>query len=278
MTTTNGTASAPARVLTRDDLRRLAPSIFATAPHHGVSECYRFLPTVHVLDILRDRGYFPVKAMQSTARLPDKSDFTRHMVRLRHADRLAPQAVGTELPELVLSNSHDRSAAYRLASGIFRLVCSNGLVVASADFGGISVKHSGGAELEERILDATYQIIEETPRVMQQIGTWKAIPLDPARQLAFATAALEIRDGTAEIEPRALLAPRRGEDRPATDGSRSLWTTMNVAQEHLTRGGVRGRSTSGRLMTTRPIKAVDADIRTNPALWRLAEEMAKLIG
>ena len=149
-------------------------------------------------------------------------------------------------------------------------------MVASADFGGISVKHSGGRDLEERIIDATYRIVEETPRVLDQIEAWKSVTLDPARQLAFATAALEIRDGTAEIEPRALLAPRRSEDRPNPDGSRDLWKTLNVTQEALTKGGVRGRSVSGRRMTTRPIKAVDADIRTNRALWKLAEELAKL--
>jgi hypothetical protein len=276
MTTTNGTLS-PVRTLSHDDLRKVAPSIFATTPYHAVSERYRFLPTINVIELLRDRGFYPVKAMQSTTRLPDKRPFTKHMVRLRHSDYLTPQAVGAELPELVLTNSHDRSSAYRFASGIFRLVCSNGLVVASADFGGISVKHSGGSDLEDKVIDATYRIIEETPRIMDQIEAWKGIPLDPAKQLAFATAALELRESDSQIEPRALLAPRRNEDRPQQDGSRSLWITGNTVQEALTKGGVRGRSQSGRRMTTRPIKAVDADIRTNRAIWKLMEELAKAV-
>ena len=86
---TNGTLS-PALTLSNDDLRRVAPSIFATHPYHDVSDRYRFLPTIHVLDILRDRGFHPVKATQSTTRLADKREFTRHMVRLRHADHLNP--------------------------------------------------------------------------------------------------------------------------------------------------------------------------------------------
>lgn len=276
---TNGTVTRvqATRILSNDDMRTLAPSIFATQPYHAVSERYRFLPTIGVIDILRDRGYHPVKATQSIARLPDKRAFTRHMVRLRHADYLTPADIGGELPELVVTNSHDRSSAYRFAAGIFRIVCSNGLVVASADFGGISVKHSGGSDLEQRIIDATYQIIENMPRVLEQIDTWKAIPLEPPKQLALATAAIELRDGTAAIEPKALLAPRRNEDKPEPDGTRSLWKTGNVVQEALTKGGVRGRSESGRRMTTRPIKAVDSDIRTNRAIWRLMEELAKAV-
>lgn len=33
---------------------------------------------------------------------------------------------------------------------------------------------------------------------------------------------------------------------------------------------------TGRRATTRPVTGVDGDVKTNKALWRLAEEMAKL--
>ena len=69
-----------------------------------------------------------------------------------------------------------------------------------------------------------------------------------------------------------------GEDAPAPDGSRDLWRTLNTVQEHLIKGGLRGTASTGRRMTTKPIKAVDADLKTNRALWRLGEEMAKLSG
>jgi len=269
-------ATMTPRVLTNDDLRRIAPSVFATQPFHAVSGSYRFLPTAGVLDILRDRGYHPVMAMQSTTRLPDKRPFTKHLLRLRHSDHLIPQPVGAELPELIICNSHDKSSAFRFAAGIWRLVCSNGLLVASADFGAISVKHSGSRDLEERVIDATFKIVEDTPRVFDQIQAWKQISLTPPQQLAFASAALEIRDGNSAIDPASIISARRAEDKPEPDGNRDLWRTMNVCQESLTKGGVRGHSQSGRRITTRPIKAVDADLRTNRALWRLAEEMAKL--
>src|SRR6516165_7387134 len=94
-------------VLDDDQLRRRVPSIFATAPWGALSGRYRMVPTVEVVGMLRDKGFVPVRAEQSRTRIPGKGDFTRHMLRFRHSDFLSPLVVGTEIPELVLLNSHD---------------------------------------------------------------------------------------------------------------------------------------------------------------------------
>lgn len=265
------TANVPA-VLSHDALRRIAPSVFAAQPWHGMSGRYRMVPTIEVVDILAGRGFLPVKAQQSSTRIPEKGEFTRHLIRFRHADHLQPATVGTELPELVLTNSHDGTSAYRFMAGIFRLVCGNGLVVQSADFGSISVRHSGGADLHERIIDATYQVVEETPRTLEKIEAWKQVELSPPQREAFAAAASELKPNPS-IQPAQLLDPRRPEDsRP------DLWHTLNRVQENVMKGDLRGRNGNGRRPRTRPIRSVDADIKINRALWRLAEEMAKLAG
>jgi hypothetical protein len=156
-------------------------------------------------------------------------------------------------------------------AGIFRLVCSNGMVVQSGDTGSIAVRHSGGADLRERVIDATYQIMDDAPRTLAKIERWKGVELTPPQRGAFATAALELKD-TRAVAPAQLLAPRRPEDRK-TD----LWTTASVVQEHLLRGGDRGRAASGRRTTTRPVKSVGEDIRLNRALWTLTERLAELL-
>lgn len=270
-------ASRPASALARtpilgpEGLRKVAPSIFATAAHGDVSGRYKFIPTTEVIDILADRGFRPVKAGQTVTRDPERGVFARHVIRFRHDDHLVPALVGGEIPELVLYNSHDRSSAYQIMAGIFRLVCANGLCVQSADFGSISVRHSGGDEFQERIIDATYQVVEEMPRIAASIEAWKQIELAPPQRLALATAALELRQNS-PITPDTLLTPRRVEDR----GS-DLWSTSQVIQENLIKGGLRGLNASGRRTTTRPVKSVGEDIKTNRALWRLTEEMAKLV-
>jgi hypothetical protein len=87
---------------------------------------------------------------------------------------------------------------------------------------------------------------------------------------AFAAAALELKDNPS-ITPAQLLAPRRPQDRKA-----DLWTTASVVQEHLLRGGDRGRAAIGRRTTIRPVRSVGEDLRLNRALWALAERMAEL--
>jgi hypothetical protein len=265
------TTTALARTLDDGQLRRNAPSVFAASPWGRMSGRYRMVPTIEVVGMLRDRGFLPVRAEQSRTRIPGKGDFTRHMLRFRHADHLSPLAVGAEVPELVLVNSHDGTSAYKFLAGIFRLVCSNGMIVQSSDHGSISVRHSGGPDFRERMVDATFRIMEDAPRTLAKIDAWKGIELTPPQRDAFAAAALELRDNRA-ITPAQLLAPRRPEDRK-TD----LWTTASVVQEHVLRGGDRGRAATGRRTTTRPVKSVGEDIRLNRALWTLAEKLGQLV-
>ena len=262
-------------ILSRDNLARTVPSVFAAQPWERMSPRYKMLPTIEVIDILGGQGFFPVSAQQGKTRIPGKGDFTKHLLKFRRREYLDADEYA-EVPELVLLNSHDGTSSYKFFSGIFRLCCLNGLISQSADYGSVKVRHSGGADFEKRVIDATFSIVEDQARVTGQIGDWKAIPLNPPQQLAFAEAATELR-GNGTIEPKALLAPRRREDRPEADGSRDLWKTLNTAQEHLIKGGVQGVASTGRRMTTKPIKAIDADVKTNRALWILAERMAELV-
>ncbi len=154
--------------LSNDQLHRSAPSIFAATPWHKMSDRYKFVGTDGVLDIIDGLGFPPVMAMQGKTRLEEKLGYTRHFIRLRHLDHLV-NPKGEEVPEIVLENSHDGTAAYRLHAGIFRFCCSNGLLIASANFGTISVKHAGGREFDARIADATRQIAEHTPAAFETV-------------------------------------------------------------------------------------------------------------
>lgn len=273
-------SSSPARpgrgnvALDDQGLMSLAPSIFAETPWRAMSERYKFVPTIDVVHWMRDEGFLPVRAMQSRSRIEGKGEFTKHLVRFRHRDNLDVSTIlqGQEFPEITLVNSHDGTASYQLYPSIFRKVCSNGLICHSKDMDGVSVRHKGGNDFHDMIIDASYRIVETTPKTMAEIETFKQIQLTPPMREAFATAALELRDN-ATLEPRHILAARRSEDTAP-----SLWNTLNVVQENMIRGGVRARNQeTGRRMTTKEVKSVDGDVKTNRALWTLAAEMAKLL-
>lgn len=262
------------RPLDDEQLNRIAPSIFADQPWRDRSERYRFVPTINVVNALRDAGYFPVKAMQSRSRIPGKGEFTKHMIRFR--SKLNGFEVNDTIPEIVLINSHDGTSAYKMMMGLFRLVCSNGLVVADKTIDSIHVRHVGDRDLCQEVIDVSGKIIEEAPKTIDTMNRWGAIELNRPEQLAFANAAAEVYETAIDVQPERWITARRFADQPKQDGSRDLWKTYNVIQENMLKGGLYGRNSNGRRTSTRQIKSVDRDVKLNRALWTLTEQMEAL--
>ena len=79
--------------------------------------------------------------------------------------------------------------------------------------------------------------------VDENIDLMKSIQLTLPEQRLFGATALELKyDGKpAPITPEQIINPRRGPDR-----GQDLWTTFNVVQENVIRGGIRGRTEKGR--------------------------------
>jgi hypothetical protein len=275
--------------LTIDALRSLIPSAFATQAHSSRSSRYAYIPTSEVLEGLVREGFAPYKAVQSKSRIEGKTEFTKHMIRLRHADAVA--AASGNIPEVVIINSHDGTSAYKLLSGIFRMICTNGLISWEKKMGEISIHHKGN--IVHQVIEGSFEIIGQSQKALGTIDNWSALQLTAGEQDAFAEAAHTLRfadaDGKIEtpITASQLLTPRRMADRsergawsrPAPD----LYTTMNVVQENVIRGGLSARQPGtdrarGRMVTTREVKGIDQDVRLNRALWQLAERMAELKG
>ena len=260
-------------ILSAAQLHATAPSIYAPNAWGGVSKGYRFVPTIEVIGMMEDQGFRPVFACQSKSRIEGKGEFTKHMLRFRHVDTLATRS--PEVPELVLVNSHDRTSAYKLYAGIFRMVCENGMVISSEDYGSFSLRHSGRLDLKQQVIETTGEVIGITRQAIANVEDWKGINLTRPQQLAFAAAASELKPN-ASIKPAHLLTARREADYTDGEGNRDLWRTMNTTQENMIRGGLSGRNDRGRKVTTKAVKSVSGDIAINRGLWRLAAEMAKL--
>ncbi|MFV8638457.1 DUF932 domain-containing protein [Ralstonia pseudosolanacearum] len=256
--------------LADDDIRRVAPSIFADGKHESRSDRYTYIPTIDVLNGLRKEGFQPYMAMQTRVRDDGKREHTKHLLRLRHVDHVV--AVGQEVNEIVLLNSHDGSSAYQMRAGVHRFICSNGLVVGD-DFADIRIPHKGN--VIDQVIEGAFTVLDTFENVDTQRDGMKALTLDDGEQKAFARAALALRYdeavAPAPITDTDLLSIRRMDDR-APD----LWTTFNRVQENIIKGKVRGRSATGKRITTRAVTGIDQDMKLNRALWVLAEEMRKL--
>jgi hypothetical protein len=268
-----------ARALTEDEMRTLAPSIFATTAHTSRSERFRAIPTIDVIRGLSREGFAPVAVKQCGSRDADRRDFTKHMIRLRRLDDVTKYKAGDTVAEVVLKNANDGSAAYDILAGLFKILCLNSLVAQTDTMESLRVKHTG--DVEHKVIDGTYRVLDTAVAALEAPREWSTIMLDRDEQNAFAEAAHVVRFADAEgkvetpIKPAQLLLPRRQEDQAP-----NLWNVFNVVQENTIKGGLtamgRDANNRPRRSTTREVRGIDQDVKLNKALFTLATKMAEL--
>ncbi|MBP3163228.1 DUF945 domain-containing protein, partial [Klebsiella pneumoniae] len=194
---------------------------------------------------------------------------TKHMVRLRREGANK----GTEVPEIILLNSHDGSSSYQMIPGMFRFVCTNGLVCGTS-FGEIRVPHKG--DIVGRVIEGAYEVLGIFDKITEGVDVMKSITLTKEEQRLFGQAALTYRyedENKSPVSIEQIIHPRRYEDKKY-----DIWTTYQRVQENLIKGGLPGRTEKGKRTTTRPVKAIDGDVKLNKALWLIAEKFRTLKG
>jgi hypothetical protein len=258
--------------LAEDQMRSAAPSIFAPGKHQSRSDRYAYIPTIDVLRGLRKEGFEPFMVAQSRSRIAGKTEFTKHMIRMRHAGLMNTRP---EANEIILINSHDGASSYQMLAGVFRFVCCNGLVCGTVS-NDIRIPHKGNVQNE--VIKGAFRVLDDFEAVDASTAAMKSLTLNGDEERAFATAALALRYGERnEGQPPApITAEQLIEARRPEDLGHSLWTTFQRVQENALRGGQPGRSTQGRRVRTREVASIDRGVSLNRALWVLAEEMRKL--
>jgi len=260
--------SEKVKELTNEQIISAVPSIGAVNPYCNVSEKYSFIPTISAVNHLRDSGWIPVMAAQASVRIQEKNGFQKHMIRFTRPDLV----VNGHRMDLLLYNSHDRGCAFKLIGGVFRFVCSNGMVIGDkvAEY---SHKHMGFNP--DMFINSALLVGEHIEKTAGVIEDWQTVKMEKNEQGVFVKAAHQLiyeDPEKAPIQPNQLLSFRRSEDREKND----LWSTLNTVQENMIKGGLRGRSANGKKTRTKGINSIDKDRRLNQALWVLTEEMAKL--
>ena len=249
--------------LSLQDLAQAAPAAFADHAAKSTGAKYVFISTRNIVSALMDAGFAPTHAMQTKARGTDPSH-GRPMLRFQpivHA-----LSLDDAVPEIVLINSHDGRSAYQLRAGLHRPVCTNGLLTPIGDFGLIHVSHRGN--VVRNVVDAAQQITREFGRVGEVIEQMRGTALSGGQQMDFAREALTLRfadRAEPPVQPAQLLERRR-----MADIGDDLWRTFNAVQEGVLRGGLCGRTATGRAMRTRGIRAIRENVRLNTGLWQLA--------
>ena len=245
----------------------------------GLSKHYSFVPTINVVNDLRALGYEVVDAKQVKARKKSTNGYQKHMITFEHPKYKVEGK--EEYPQILLTNSHDGGNAFTLSAGIFRLVCSNGLVIKTEDYGSARLVHKGYSF--EAVQKLVKEFEETVSEVLNKITEMKKVELTKEQQIEFAKKAALLRftaksyneDNIADVvNIDDLLNVDRKED-----AGNGLYEVFNRVQESIVQGkylyAASGKVNDADTKTrkARPIKNFKQSIDVNKKLSALAFEL-----
>jgi len=258
--------------LTREQIAKIAPTVFASNPSPDVSKHYTHIPTSTILEDMEKLGWGVVDAQEVRSRTPNTKGFQKHLLVFRNNDIVINGEDGdTVFPQILLTNSHDGKNAFTFQAGLFRMICSNGLVVSTQDFENVKMRHMGYTfeDLQENI----HEMVNRLPLTVESMNKMKSTILSEPQKVDFAKNALKSRFSDQElnrieINLEKLLNPVRRED-----VGDDLWSVFNVVQEKIIEGdfdytfGTKSRK-------ARRIKNFQQDQKINTKLFSTALEYA----
>jgi hypothetical protein len=238
------------------------PTLFAGMPLPGYStERYTFIPTIRVIESFVREGWIVRSVVEARVNEVAKTGFQKHMVRFTTIPGEIKE-VGDVSPEIVLTNSHDGGTSFRLDLGLFRKVCTNGLVVSDGLFASHRVKHQGYASFwVDRAIE---DVIKTLPVLQMRLTKFRETKLSMVEAEEYAKRAIGLRWESGDQIPAVsgLLQPARQEDAAPT-----LWNVFNRIQERFVQGD--------RGLRIRRISSISKDLNINKELWEMTEEFAE---
>ncbi|SUC09531.1 plasmid-like protein [Proteus mirabilis] len=228
--------------------------------YYAVLFCMLSEKTLSPNELYKMTSFF---ACQTRVRDMSRREHTKHMLRLRRHD----QITGSQVPEIILLNSHDGSSSYQMLPGFFRYVCQNGLVCGDT-FGEVRVPHKGN--VVDKVIEGAYEVLSTFDTIAEKREQMQSLLLPPPHNISLHKPRLTYRYGEENhpITEAQVLQPRRIEDKKD-----DLWTVYQRLQENLIKGGLSGRNAKGKRTRTRSVNGIDGDIKLNKALWVLTEQM-----
>jgi len=256
------------KILTKDEIKDKAKSVFAAKGAEGTSEKYAHIPTFKIIEDMDVLGWKVTDVKQVRGR--KNEGYQKHLVVFRNNDLFIEGTDGDDVfPQILLTNSHDGKNAFTFTAGLFRMVCENGLVISTQEFENMKIRHYGYdfAKLQEVITS----MVESLPLTVESMNKFKQTQLEEEKALEFAKKALEVRFGEEQaqnitIDLRELITPTRNED-----SGNDLWSIFNVVQEKLVHG-MFNYQTGTKMRKARKIKNFRQDIELNAKLYELANE------
>jgi hypothetical protein len=258
-----------------EEVERRCPVAFTKEPSRDLSKHYVHMDTSVVIQDMMELGWVPVDAKQRKPK-GKGTKYTPHMVAFQNPDIQIQSGDELLAPTILLNNSHDGTSAFRFRVGIYRLVCSNGLVIPESEYSSFKIRHKGYTfeTLRSRLKGA----VVELPKHVEIINKMVVTNLTDEQKLDFALKAMLLRSNVnaygAKVENtyteetlRSIITPVRN-----ADMGDDLWKTFNVIQESMIRGGFAVQVEGKRARKLKPVTSFLADQKLNEELFELALE------
>lgn len=296
--------SSHIRAMSNETIMRQAPAVFADRPHSKTSygkdhsNAYLFLPTINMIDGMRDNGWEVVAAnQQGNSKSSTEANMTnKHALFFARQDALGSAFnAGDVMPLVKLENSHNGLSSFSLSTGFFRKACANGLTVPESIYSAPKVKHT--MNLRDDVIQATYKVLNDFPMLMDMQRSLSTLTLTNDEKMLLGDVAADIffskedRDllnnlSKTQRDDRYLLEAQLTRAVRYDDKKNDLWTVTNVIQENLIRGNVRiarpeldrhgvvSRS-SFSMRSQRKVTSIDRDSDIHEKLFKITQHFAK---
>lgn len=261
------------RAWSLEEVKAKAPQAFAATPKPGVSAKYSFLPTSRIIEDMDRLGWKVCQAQANRYRNAVNAEYGNHVIKFFHPDVFLRDQDGNveSYINVVVMNNHTGMGSFKFELGMFRLVCSNGLIIKDKDMGSFNIRHTGYSF--DQLQETLNQAIESLPDMVGRINHYNSIIMSKEAQREFAQKAYALRSFTdrqlTDSELDEFLAPRRRED----EGD-SLWTVLNRIQESVLKGGFHTLNTKNKIRKAKSIKNIQKDIQLNQQIWELGMQYA----
>ena len=250
-----------------EELKETTPSIFTKKGSANTSSKYTHIPTDTVIKDLELLGWNVVDAKEVKAR--KNVGYQKHLVVFRNNDVVINGKDGdTVYPQILLTNSHDGKNSFSFQAGLFRMICENGLVIATEEFESYKIRHMGYNF--ETLQGVIKDMIANLDLTVESMNKMKATELTEEQTLDFAKQLLETRVAGSKNKfgdeaIADILTPQRKQDK-----GNGLWEVFNRVQENIVEGNFQYLTPGGKLRQARPIKNFRQDMNINAKMYEQA--------
>ncbi len=251
------------------NIEQKVPAAFSESRSNQRSDSYDFISSEEIMNTFNDNNWFPHTASQVRNYSSKKwnTPFAKHLITFQNPD--LPTVNGI-FPQINLINSHDGSTTFQLMAGLYRMVCSNGLIVSDSEFDSIKIRHR--FLNPEIIAGSIKEIVDTVPQIIGKVDAMQSINMTEVDKLDLSTNVIKKiwTEDNSPFEAIQLLEVRRQADKEP-----NLWNTYNSIQENLVRGGIIGRTSTNKKRKMKGIINIDKLVKVNKLLWEESVEFLK---